>query len=138
MRENSFISGARVTAVDPQVQRMRENLGSGQNLTILQGDVASDSDCSATVTETEKTFGKIDGLIHCGAAHSSARWDELEAEEMNRILAINVTGSFQISKAVAKHMKEFGEGLDCSHDICVRLVRRDRRQWARRACICKL
>ncbi|MGA0346964.1 MAG: SDR family NAD(P)-dependent oxidoreductase, partial [Alphaproteobacteria bacterium] len=81
--------GARVTAVDPQVQRMRENLGSGQNLTILQGDVSSDSDCSATVTETEKTFGKIDGLIHCGAAHSSARWDELEAEEMNRILAIN-------------------------------------------------
>ncbi len=102
--------GARVTAVDPQVQQMRENLGSGQNLIILQGDVASDSDCSATVTETEKTFGKIDGLIHCGAAHSSARWDELEAEEMNRILAINVTGSFQISKAVAKHMKEFGEG----------------------------
>ena len=102
--------GARVTAVDPQVKRMRENLGSGQNLIILQGDVSSDSDCSATVTETEKTFGKIDGLIHCGAAHSSARWDELEAEEMNRILAINVTGSFQISRAVAKHMKEFGEG----------------------------
>ena len=29
---------------------------------------------------------------------------------MNRILAINVTGSFQISRAVAKHMKEHGSG----------------------------
>lgn len=102
--------GARVTAVDPQFQRMRENLDPGPNLTLLEGDISSDSDCSATVTETEKSFGKIDGLIHLGEAHSSARWDELEAEKMNRILAINVTGSFQISRAVAKHMKEQGSG----------------------------
>ena len=102
--------GARVTALDPQGQRMRENIGSGPNLTLLEGDVSSDSDCSATVTGTERSFGKIDGLIHSGAAHSSARWDELESEEMNRILAINVTGSFQISRAVAKHMKENGNG----------------------------
>ena len=61
-------------------------------------------------SETEKSFGKIDGLIHLGAAHSSARWDELEAEKMNRILAINGTGSFQISRAAAKHMNEHGSG----------------------------
>ena len=89
---------------------MRENLGSGPNLTLLEGDVSSDSDCSVTVTETEKSFGKIDGLIRLGAAHSSAQWDELEAEKINSILAINVTGSFQISRAVAKHMKEHGSG----------------------------
>ena len=89
---------------------MRENIGSGPNLTLLEGDVSSDSDCFATVTETERSFGKIDGLIHWGAAHSSARWDELESEEMNRILAINVTGSFQIYRAVAKHIKEYGDG----------------------------
>ena len=89
---------------------MSANLGSGPDLTLLEGDVSSDSDCSATVTGTEKSFGKIDGPIHCGAAHSSTRWDELEAEEMNRILAINVTGSFQISRAVAKHIKECGSG----------------------------
>tara|TARA_A100001388_G_C28442296_1_gene344721 strand:- start:120 stop:392 length:273 start_codon:yes stop_codon:yes gene_type:complete len=65
--------GARVTAIDPQVQRMRENLDSGPNLTLLEGDVSSDSDCFAAVTETERSFGKIDGLIHLGAAHSSAR-----------------------------------------------------------------
>ena len=70
MGENSFISGgARVTAVDPQVQRMRENLDPGPNLKLLEGDISSDSDCSATVTETEKSFGKIDGLIDLGAAH---------------------------------------------------------------------
>ena len=88
--------GARVTALDPQVQRMRENLGSGPNLALLEVDVSSDPDCSTTVTETEKSFGKIEGLIHLGATHSSARWDELEAEKIKRILAINVTGSFQI------------------------------------------
>ena len=90
MRENLLSRGALFTGVDPQTQRMREHIGSRPNLPLLEGDVPSDSDCSATVTETARSFGKIDGLIHWGAAHSSARWGELVSEEMDRILAINV------------------------------------------------
>lgn len=89
---------------------MREDIGSESNLTLLEKDVSSDADCSASITETERSFGEIDGLLHLGAAHSSGRWDELEAEEMKRTLAINVTVSFQISRAVAEYMKECGNG----------------------------
>jgi NAD(P)-dependent dehydrogenase (short-subunit alcohol dehydrogenase family) len=49
-------------------------------------------------------FGRVDGLIHCAAIHSSRFWTELEADELNRVLAVNVTGSFLIAKAAAEHM----------------------------------
>ena len=50
--------------------------------------------------------GGLDALLHWGAAHSTKRWDELDADESNFIMAVNVTGSFLISQAAARHMME--------------------------------
>ncbi len=102
--------GAKVTAFDPQLERMQKELGESKSLLLMQGNVAIEEDCIDAVRQTKEYFGSIEGLIHCGAAHSSARWEELNSEEMNRILEINVTGSFQITKAVAREMKKHGAG----------------------------
>jgi 3-oxoacyl-[acyl-carrier protein] reductase len=102
--------GAKVTAFDPQLERMQKELGESKSLLLIEGDVAIEENCIDAVRQTKEYFGSIDGLIHCGAAHSSARWEELNSEEMNRILEINVTGSFQITKAVAREMKKHGAG----------------------------
>jgi NAD(P)-dependent dehydrogenase (short-subunit alcohol dehydrogenase family) len=102
--------GAKVAAFDPQHEKMADALGSPDGLVTIGGDVSQKPDCVDAVAATIKRFGNLDGLIHCGAAHSSARWDELEPDEMNRILAINVTGSLLIAQAAAKHMTEQGKG----------------------------
>ncbi len=102
--------GARVTAFDPQLEKMRDALPASDDLLIIGGDVSVEQDCIDTVAQTVEKFGALDGLIHCGAAHSSARWDELDPAEMNRTLAINVTGSFQIARAAAHAMKKQGKG----------------------------
>jgi hypothetical protein len=39
-----------------------------------------------------------------GATHSFARWNKLNAAELNRTLVANVTGSFLIAQATAKPM----------------------------------
>jgi len=102
--------GARVAAFDPQLGKMQEKFENSDNLLLTHGDVSVEKDCIDAVSATVDLFGQIDGLIHCGANHSSARWDELDPAEMNNVLAINVTGSFQVARAAARRMKEHGKG----------------------------
>ena len=80
------------------------------HLVICPGDVSDTENCQNAVQTAVAKFGQLDALIHWGAAHSSARWDELEADECNRIMAVNVTGSFLITQAAATHMVEQGKG----------------------------
>ena len=54
--------------------------------------------------------GKLNALMHWGAAHSTKRWDELDADECNFIMAVNVTGSFLIAQAAAAHMMDHDGG----------------------------
>jgi len=48
--------------------------------------------------------------MHWAAVHSTQTWEEVTAEEFERVLRVNVTGSFLIAQAVAKSMKETGGG----------------------------
>ena len=74
------------------------------------GDISRTADCQAAVDLAVARFGRLDAVIHCAAAHSSAFWTELTEEEMNRTLAVNVTGSFLISQAAARQMAKQGDG----------------------------
>ncbi len=96
--------GNRVLAFDPQEEKMRAELPAGDNVAFFAGDVSKPEDCAAAVAQTVDAFGGLDALMHWGAAHSSKRWDELDADECNFVMAVNVTGSFLISQAAAKHM----------------------------------
>jgi len=107
--------GARVTAFDIQGELMAQNLAKHlpadeANLHLVAGDVSDPAVCEQVVAETMTQFGGLDALIHWGAAHSSARWDELGADECNRIMAVNVTGTFLIAQAAAKPMIKQGKG----------------------------
>lgn len=103
--------GANVVAFDVQAERMSSELGPDtDHLVTVAGDVSEPAACEAAVAIAVKRFGALDALTHWGAAHSSARWDELGADECNRVMAVNVTGSFLMSQAAARHMTERGTG----------------------------
>ena len=103
--------GAQVAAFDIQSEKLESEFpGEAKNLLKISGDVADTTDCEGAVKSTLEKFGIVDALIHWGAAHSSATWDELDAEECTRTLEVNVTGSFLISQAVARQMVKQGKG----------------------------
>ncbi|MDB5532104.1 MAG: 3-oxoacyl-[acyl-carrier protein] reductase [Hyphomicrobiales bacterium] len=96
-----------------------------QRFIAIKTDVADAASCRDSVRRTIEKFGRVDGLIHMAAVHSTKTWRELDAAEFNRTLSINVTGSFLISQAVAQAMcdnpmQENGRGaivLACSGSI---------------------
>lgn len=103
--------GCRVAACDIQGGKLDENFpGDQRNLIKVDGDISVPGVCDRIVSAAIDRFGRLDGLIHWGAAHSSATWEELEADECNRTLEVNVTGSFLISKAAARPMIDQGKG----------------------------
>lgn len=74
------------------------------------GDISRTEDCQAVVQMALDRFGRLDGLIHWAGIHSRFTWVELTAEEMNQVLAVNVTGSFLIAQAAANAIKKHKEG----------------------------
>lgn len=98
-------AGHEVVAADFDAEAVRASLkSSSQQLEPVSADISREEDCKAAVQRTVSRYGKIDALIHWAAKHSSTPWADLKTEEFNRILAINVTGSFLIAQAAAEQM----------------------------------
>jgi 3-oxoacyl-[acyl-carrier protein] reductase len=98
-------SGANVVAFDRDAGGLNAAFSAGNKPVVTTaGDVSKPEDCVASVNAAVERFGRLDALIHCAAMHSSRFWTDLEADELNRVLAVNVTGSFLIAKAAAQQM----------------------------------
>jgi NAD(P)-dependent dehydrogenase (short-subunit alcohol dehydrogenase family) len=103
--ERLLRQGARVVAFDRDESTLRTALSApAEAIERLAGDVSRADDCAAAVQAAVARFGALDGVIHCAAIHSSRYWTDLGAEELNRVLAVNVTGSFLIAQAAARQM----------------------------------
>jgi NAD(P)-dependent dehydrogenase (short-subunit alcohol dehydrogenase family) len=91
---------------------VKEINSEGRKGLAVVADVRDSKEVDEAVAKTLKEFGKIDILVHCGGIRGAMTTPivELSEEEWQDIIDINLTGSFLISKAVAKTMIPDGEG----------------------------
>jgi len=82
----------------------------GASAHAIQADVADPVQCDAQVTETVRRFGRIDIAVNNAgiALHKLAL--DTSLEDWDRVLRINLTGSFLTAQAAARHMVEQGGG----------------------------
>jgi len=107
--ERLLAGGNKVVLSDIDADRLRAVFGSETAmLKLFPGDIARTATADGAASCAMDAFGRIDGLAHFAAAHSKIDWLETDEEEFNRIVAINLTGSFLISKAAARAMIETG------------------------------
>jgi 3-oxoacyl-[acyl-carrier protein] reductase len=103
--------GNRVTALDVKpIHAEVLAAGTDENLIPLNVDVSALDACRNAVRETVEKFGGLDAVCHFAAIHSTRTWEDVSSEEFNRVLEVNVVGSFHIAKAAAEHMKDHGGG----------------------------
>jgi 3alpha(or 20beta)-hydroxysteroid dehydrogenase len=77
----------------------------------LHLDVTSEGDWTAAVAAAEKEFGPIDILINNAGVVGLGRVDTTELVEWNRIIGINLTGTFLGIRYCAESMKKAGSGV---------------------------
>jgi NAD(P)-dependent dehydrogenase (short-subunit alcohol dehydrogenase family) len=84
----------------------------GHNATAVQGDVSIEADVLRMFKEVDR-MGALTVLVNnAGIVDRSARVENLSAERIQRMLAINVTGSFLCAREAVKRMstKHGGKG----------------------------
>ena len=107
----ALAKGWRVCAVDinePDAQGLLPE--SLSRFIAVKADVCDAGACAGAVEAAVREFGRIDGLVHMAAIHSTKTWRELDAAEFQRTFAVNVTGSFLMAQACARAMETTGGG----------------------------
>lgn len=85
----------------------------GVETLLVQADVSNDADCRRMAGEAVAKWGRIDGLINNAGVTKFVDHTNLEglnAEDFQRIYAVNVIGAYQMTRAVAPQMKSQGRG----------------------------
>jgi NAD(P)-dependent dehydrogenase (short-subunit alcohol dehydrogenase family) len=84
----------------------------GREALAVVADISSGKAVNEAVAKALERFGKIDILVHGGGIRGSMTTPiiDLTEDEWRAILDVNLTGSFLISKAVAKTMVPDGDG----------------------------
>ncbi len=85
----------------------------GVETLLCRADVSADADCRRMVEETMARWGRVDALVNnAGTTRfpDMADLDGLQAEDFHAVYAVNVIGPYQMTRAVAPHMKAAGRG----------------------------
>jgi NAD(P)-dependent dehydrogenase (short-subunit alcohol dehydrogenase family) len=76
----------------------------------MKADVTDEADVQRVVDEAIRTHGRIDALINLVGGFAMGRVMETDAALWQRMLTMNVTAAFLLSKAVLPHMVARGTG----------------------------
>jgi 3-oxoacyl-[acyl-carrier protein] reductase len=85
----------------------------GATTLAFKADVANDADCLAMVAAAEKAFGRLDILVNNAGTTRFIPADDLDAvtpEDWENIMAVNLRGPFQCSRAARKALEAHGDG----------------------------
>lgn len=74
------------------------------------GDVRDEAGLETIVAEISERFGQIDSLVNAAGVSAGGAVDELDIAEWDRVIGINLTGTFLVSKHVVRRMKERSSG----------------------------
>lgn len=104
-------AGAAVAVIDRDAEAARQALAKiGGNGIALGTDVALESEIEEAATDTLRALGRIDILVNSAGTAIRRPAVEVTVEDWDKVMAVNMTGTFLFSRAVARSMIEKGEG----------------------------
>jgi NAD(P)-dependent dehydrogenase (short-subunit alcohol dehydrogenase family) len=111
-------TGANVVIADvqdePGERLARTHMKAGSRARFIHTDVASEQDTVAMATRVLDEFGCVDVLVNNAALYMNLEkkrpFDEIPIAEWDRMMAVNVRGTWLCTKAVAGAMKSAGRG----------------------------
>ncbi|MCA1730067.1 MAG: 3-oxoacyl-ACP reductase FabG [Actinobacteria bacterium] len=111
--------GANVVVADvlePEGEALVEEVNgqNGSKALFVPADVTDDQSMSQMARQTADAFGRIDILVNNAAIYFDLGvkkpFDEISLGEWDKVMAVNVRGVWQCTKAVSPYMKQQGYG----------------------------
>jgi NAD(P)-dependent dehydrogenase (short-subunit alcohol dehydrogenase family) len=101
-------AGASVALIDTNADAVRglaERLGSkGAQAAAFACDISDEASVERTVSGVVERFGRCDGLVANAGVVSFYNLEDLPAEEWNRLISVNLTGTFFTLKHFGRQM----------------------------------
>jgi NAD(P)-dependent dehydrogenase (short-subunit alcohol dehydrogenase family) len=108
--ETYIKEGAKVVLADIDPKGAETAVALGKDAKFVKADVGSSADCAALVEATVEAFGRVDILVNNAAIIHTADFLDLKEEDFDRVLRVNMKGSFLMGQAAARQMVKQGEG----------------------------
>lgn len=107
--------GAKVILNDVNEQLLQEtvnDLKDNFEAEYVVGDVANKKQVTDMIDKTVEKFGVIDILVNNagGSLHTPRELESIEEEDWDKVLGVNLKGTFLVSQAAVKSMKSSGGG----------------------------
>ena len=104
--------GARVAAVDINPEAARATAaGCGDNVIGLACDVSSSASVAEAMAEVERRFGRLDVVINNAGIGSVDAFVDTPDENWERVIGVNLTGTFLCCREGARLMQKNGGGI---------------------------
>lgn len=99
--------GARVTLMgrsEASLQKACDELNAQDRVGFVTGDISQRADVLAAFDQARQRFGLISILVNNAGQAVSERFDRLDEEDWNQMIAVNLTGTFHCMQAALPDM----------------------------------
>ena len=104
-------AGYRLVLVDVNAQAVNETASALSGSAVEVADVTDETAVAELVARSLQQFGRVDVLVNVvGGSRPGKTTAELTLDEWNRMLALNLTSTFLMCRAVLPHMEHRGKG----------------------------
>jgi NAD(P)-dependent dehydrogenase (short-subunit alcohol dehydrogenase family) len=81
-----------------------------EGATIHQGNIGMAADCERVISEVLEQHGQLDILVNNAGITIDRTVRKMSVEDWDRVVGINLSGAFYLSRAVLQHMLDRGYG----------------------------
>ena len=79
-------------------------------VTIHQGNIGRNEDCERVIAEVLEQHGQLDILVNNAGVTVDKTMRKMSPEEWDRVIRVNLSGAFYLSRAILQHMLDRGYG----------------------------
>lgn len=108
-RENHFVMLLARNAEELTELEFEIDQSGGKSLSFPL-DISDEAQINQAVAQILRDFGRIDAVVNNAGVGVFKNADEIETEDWDRVMDVNVRGSFLLTKAALPHMKTAGQG----------------------------
>ncbi len=90
---------------------VREIQDAGGKAVGIQGDVSREEDARRMVRASVEAFGDLDILVNNAGVQTESPFLEMSLEEWQKVISVDLTGTFLVSREAISHMVETGGGV---------------------------